>query len=222
MNIWTLTEMTAQLLAADERDAVMGDLIEAGESAWHGFMEVSGLIVRRQIALWRSWRPWLAALGLAVPASFALMGISVALSRTFVSHFAWKDVLPGVVLCEFFLLLVCAWSGGFVLHAISRRTFWLSALVCFMPCLFCLARFRIESLSRFSLLLFLLPAIAGVLCSRRYAMIGRMWSVALALSATLCMVMLSSMTPIWILNWALLWPAWFLALRPQHIQTTFS
>jgi hypothetical protein len=69
-----LLELTAQLLERSEREAVLGDLEEAGESAWRGLVNVLGLVIRRQTILWKSWRPWLAAFGLALPASFLLMG----------------------------------------------------------------------------------------------------------------------------------------------------
>src|SRR5260370_28185090 len=47
----------------------------------------------------------------------------------------------------------------FVVGSMSRRTLWASAALCCSPCLFCLARFRIGSLSRLCLLLFLPRAI---------------------------------------------------------------
>ena len=71
------------------------------------------------------------------------------------------------LLCQVLVLMICAWAAGFTVDSISRRTFAVSAICCFLPCLFCLLRFRQESLPRFCLLLFLFPAIAGVCFSRR-------------------------------------------------------
>jgi len=57
---WSFVEAAARLLARDEREAVLGDLIEAGESTWQGVLSVLGLVFRREAVLWKSWRPWLA------------------------------------------------------------------------------------------------------------------------------------------------------------------
>jgi hypothetical protein len=222
---WTLAGIAARLLANDEREAVLGDLEEASESAGRGFMDVSGLVLRRQWELWRSWRPWVAGLGLALPGSLALMGISVSLSwsclrllgpRTLAgaapAHYGF---LP--ILCQVLLLAACSWSGGVVMGSISRRTLWVSALLCCSPCLFCLARFRIESLSRFSLLLFVLPAMLGVRHGWRTLRIGLRPAIALAAVVTLCMSLRWRSGSLWVLDWALIWPAWYLvatALRP--------
>src|SRR5450432_1362129 len=94
--------------------------------------------------------------------------------------------------------------------SVSRRTLWVSASLCALPCLFCLARFRIESLSRVSLLLFLLPAILGV---RRSFGIGRnklSFAIVLALAITILMAPMLSGGGSGVLSWALLWPAWYL------------
>ncbi|HEX6824397.1 MAG TPA: hypothetical protein VF123_20220 [Candidatus Sulfotelmatobacter sp.] len=76
----SLVELAAQLLQRDERQAVLGDLVEDGENAWQGLLDVLSLVLHRQAILWKSWRPWLAAFGLTVPGSFVLMGTSVAAS----------------------------------------------------------------------------------------------------------------------------------------------
>ena len=64
-------------------EVVQGDLLEGGESAWQSVLAVLGLMIRREVALWRNWRPWLAAFGLALPSSFLLMGFSVSVSRAY-------------------------------------------------------------------------------------------------------------------------------------------
>jgi hypothetical protein len=67
---WKLFEVMTLPLTPMEREIVLGDLIETRETAWRGMREVSGLVARRQLQLWNSWRPWLAAPGLAFPCSF--------------------------------------------------------------------------------------------------------------------------------------------------------
>ncbi len=121
-------ELAALMLAPDEREAVLGDLAEAGEGAWHGLMDVLGLAIRRQMLLWKSWRPWLAAFGLVIPGSFALMGISVAIAWTW-RHGLGAQVMSGAVpvarsgflpfVCEALILLIGAWIAGFVVGSIS-------------------------------------------------------------------------------------------------------
>src|SRR3954462_7850197 len=81
---WTLVAVAAQMLQREEREAALGDLAEAGESAWQGVADVLSIVVYREAILWKSWRPWLAGVGLTVPNSLLLMGASVSLSQSFV------------------------------------------------------------------------------------------------------------------------------------------
>ncbi len=168
---WSFVEVAARLLEPGEREAVLGDLLEAGESGLPGVLDVFGLAVRRQLALWKDWRPWLASFGMALPGSLLLMGFSLSVSQTYqrlihptIFKATGLTVGPGftLFLCNVLLLIGWSWTGGFVMGSISRRTVRVSAILSFLPCVFCLARFRVESLSRFCLLLFLLPAIWGV------------------------------------------------------------
>ena len=149
----SLVEAAALLLAPAEREAVLGDLAEAGESVWRGLLGVFGLVIRREAILWKSWRPWLAAFGLSMPASFCLMGYSLTVSGSFQSWLAGGRATP--VLMYAAMLLAWSWAGGFVVASLSRRTLWMSILATCSPCLFCLARFRESSLPRICLLLFL-------------------------------------------------------------------
>ncbi|HZE26374.1 MAG TPA: hypothetical protein VE083_03260 [Terriglobales bacterium] len=217
---WSLVEVAAQLLKRDERDAVLGDLVEAGgESAWQGLLDVLGLVIRRQALLWRSWRPWLAAFGLALPASLLLMGFSLSVSWTY-QHFIDPKVPqanglmvgPGlwVLACRVFLLIGWSWTGGFVVGSVSRQTLWVSIASGCFPCLFCLARFREESLSRLCLLLFLAPAILGVRQGVRIIRIKMGSAIVLAMAVTALVIPARSGMGPWMLNWGLIWPAWYM------------
>ena len=86
----------------------------------------------------------------------------------------------------------------------------MSAVLCALPCLGCLSTFRIASLSRLSLLLFLLPAILGVRRGLRIEPIKLSFAVTLALAVTMVMVRMLSGGDWRVLSWALLWPAWYL------------
>jgi len=222
---WKLVEVIALQLTPTEREVVLGDLIETRETAWRGMREVSGLVARRQLQLWNGWRPWLAASGLAFPCSFMLMGFSFAISSELRNRFAYGRQLnlmstePGELislLCQVLVLLICAWAAGFTVESVSRRTIQVSAVCCFLPCLFCLIRFHQESLPRLCLLLFLFPAIAGVCFSRCGGTIERRQALALALIATVCMAVLAARGHLWVLNWELIGPGWYLAMRPAR------
>jgi hypothetical protein len=240
---WSVVGAASRLLKRGEREVVLGDLSEAGEGAWSGLLEVSGLVVRRQIALWQSWRPWLAGFGLALPASFLLMGMSLSVTNGYqlcswlVRNNQFFDpklvgetglmVGPRIVflICQFSLLLGLAWTGGFVAGRLSRRTLWTSALLCLSPCLFCLARFRIPEMSRVSLLLFLLPAIWGAWCGQRGFRIKVVAAVVLAVAITALMIRVGGVVHLWsssgwwLANWLLIWPAWYLVAKALKVKT---
>lgn len=216
---WFLLGMAAQLLQGDEREAVLGDLVEASEGAWQGLLDVLSLVLRRQAILLKSWQPWLAAFGLTVPGSFLLMGTSVSVSQMFLQMTGHNVLDSGglktfhglvYLLCEVFLLLACSWAGGFVTALVSRRSLWVSAALCGLACLFCLASFRIQSLSRISLLLFLVPAILGVRRGLGITRIKLISAIILALGITILMVPMLRGGGSRLLSWALVWPAWYL------------
>ena len=218
---WKLIEAMSLQLTPAEREIVLGDLIETRETAWRGLREVSGLVARRQLQLWNGWRPWLAGAGLALPCTFMLMGLSFAIASEFRNLFLDGEMLSisssvrrefPFLLCQLLVLLICAWSAALTAESVSRRTSALSAICCSLPCLFCLLRFHQESLPRICLMLFLLPAIAGVRFSRRGGTINRRWALASASAATACMTLLAVRRHLWVLDWELIVPTWYLAL----------
>lgn len=216
---WQLVDLISQLLEPAEREVVRGDLMEAGENAWGSLAAVAGLVIRRDALLWKTWRPWLAAFGLALPGSLLLMGFSISVSQAFerimgppIQRATGVAVGAGfwLLLCNVLLLLGWAWTGGFVVGVVSRRTLWISAAFSFAPCLFCLERFRVASLSRFCLLIFLAPAILGVWQGLRVARIKLRPAIVLAAAVTALTVPAWSSHGPWIPNLALSWPAWYL------------
>jgi hypothetical protein len=83
--------------------------------------------------------------------------------------------------------------------------------------LFCLARFRVQSMSRFSLLLFLLPATCGVAMGLRRGAMKRPTAIALAVAMTVLTIPALSVSgqpwwspTQWMATIALGWPAWYL------------
>ena len=217
---WSLVETAAQLLERDEREVVLGDLLEAGESAWRGLVDVVGLVARRQAGLWKSWRPWVAAFGLALPGSLLLMGTSLSVSWKVQHMMNPNGIAEGVgfwmLICNALLLIGWAWTGGFVVGAVSRRTVWVSVLACISPCLFCLVRFRESSLSRLCLFLFLVPAIWGVRWGLRRARIRLGSAMFLAVAITLLMIPMWHGKGAWIFNCALIWPTWYMVITARR------
>lgn len=228
---WGLVQVAARLLEPGDREAVVGDLLEAGEDAGRASLDVLGLAVRRQLQHWRSWQPWLAAFGLALPGSFVLMGISVSLSlmsmrliglnlRGGASPAVHGDWLP--IAGAGALLVGCSWCCGFALGSLSRRTLWAGLVASCFACSLCFVRFREPSLSSLCLFLFLPPAIWGVCQGRRSLRINPLLAISLAIATTVLLVPQMGKS-VWTLNWCLVWPAWYIvarqATRRKRIET---
>ena len=215
---WWIESLARGLSPADQ-ETVLGDLAEAGETGSQALLSVAGLLIRRQLPVWRHWRPWLAAFGLSMPASFLLMGLSVSIAQTYQSVIGSSvlqatglKVRPGLTLLLGNAGLLAAWSatGGFAIGTISRRTTWISAIFSLLPCAFCLERFHIDSLSRLCLLLFLPPALAGLCFGLRTSRIRLDVSLAVAIVIAALTVPHWNQPGAWIPNCALSWPAWYL------------
>jgi hypothetical protein len=215
----SLLHAVSRLLTPYEREAVLGDLEEFHCDNWRGIVEILDLYIRRRIVLWKSWRPWAAAFGLAIPLSLTLMGLSVSIAKSAQQWINGKvfngwgiELGPGLALLLSNIILLTAWSftGAFVMGTISRRTVRISVALSFIPCAFCLARFRIESLSRFCLLLFMIPAAWGLVYGLRFARVRLRSAIFFATLITVLTIPAWSTKGEWIPNWALSWPAWYL------------
>ena len=213
---WKCVEAAAGLLTPLEREVVLGDLAETNRDLWRGLGDVLGLAVRRQLALWRNWRPWAASFGLALPASLFLMSCSVAASA------AVADVMgePGQLrplwlsVSRLFLIISWAWTAGFVVGSVSRATLWASVLACCVPCLYCLSEWPGHGLSHLSLLIFVLPGFCGVCRGRREVQLGLGWAVLLTAVATIAPLMWSMGA--WRYGCWLLWPGCYLTATARR------
>jgi hypothetical protein len=228
---WAWAEAASRLLGRDEREAVLGDLIESGEGAWAALFAVLGLILRRETEVFKTWRPWIAALALSVPCSFLLMGASVSVTRSLQDIFAPSHGLVASssaslwlpAISQVLLLVGWSWTGGFAVGSLSRRTLWVSAVSCLLPCLFCLSRFRVESLSPPCLFLFLLPAVWGASNGLRLGRIKRPSAILLAVAVTMLTIPTLHIhgepwwnPPRWLIALTLTWPAWYLAANSAN------
>ena len=213
---WSCVEAAAGLLGSAEREVVLGDLAESGSGAWYGLMDVLGLAARRHLELWTSWRPWAASFGLALPASLFLMGCSVAASGDFNGLFRRPVAASflGIVLSRMLLLICWGWMAGFAVGAISQRTLWASAMVCCLPCLFCLSKWPGDWVSALRLFVFLAPALWGVVAGWKKMRLGLGWSVFLAATAMLVPLMLNEGGRYGLV---LLWPGWFLVAKARRV-----
>jgi hypothetical protein len=136
---WWLTDLVSRTLEPDEREAVRGDLAESGETSWQAFLDVLGLALRRQSALWMNWPPWLVLVGLVLP-----LGVLLCLTSrrdadhsaiylwlyvnnwdpSFLSNPGFRHELAqhiGAILTGYFTLFCWSWSSGFLLGSVSRR-----------------------------------------------------------------------------------------------------
>ena len=72
-NAWPLLELSTRLLDPEEREVVLGDLLETHATTWRGLFDIFGLVLRRRADLWRDPRPWLAGFVVALPSSYLLI-----------------------------------------------------------------------------------------------------------------------------------------------------
>jgi len=215
---WSLVEIAALLLEREEREVVLGDLVESGESSWGALLGVIGLVAQRQAVQWNSCRPWLAAL-VALPSSYLLMYVTVSVSFTcqrLILHktFGWGAPTGNegffLLLCHIFLMLAWSWASGFIVGSTSRRTVWASAVLCAVPILFFWPGFQEGFLPRLSVILFLVPGIFGVKHGLRTSKINLSIAVLLAVAVTASMISAWSNAALWHLNWLLILPPWYL------------
>jgi len=216
---WPLTGWVSKLLDRDEREVVLGDLLETNEGSLRGFLDVFGLVFRRQVGLWRNPRPWLAGIAVTLPSSYLLTYVSLSVSCTYqrlVNHksYGWhwptgNEGFP-LLLCHIFLLIAWSWSAGYIVSSVSRRTLWVSSALSVSPAAFFACMHPFGPISRMCLLLFLLPAVFGARRGLQHLRITVRSSFLLALAVTVAMVSAWSNHALWDLNWILISLAWCL------------
>ena len=215
-SVWPLVELSTRLLHPEEREVVLGDLVETHETTWRGLLDVFGLVLRRQAGLWRDPRPWVAGFVVALPSTYLLMIASFSVTCTYqrlVNHRVFvgptgHEGFP-LLLCHMLLLIAWSWTAGYVVGSVSRRTLWASVVLAAVPSL----NFLCMSICWLWLFLFLPPAILGVWRGWRGSRISFRAASVLALTTTVLMISAWSNNALWTANWALLCPAWHLVVR---------
>ena len=141
---WRVADRVSALLDPGERAAVCGDLMELGVDGRRALGDVLGLVLRRQLALWRDWHPWLAVAAVALPIGVLLSYASRWWFGIGGRYFVWyvkgwssaflaspgarRDLLElavGALLCCA-TLVVWSWTSGYVLGRLSRRAVWIT------------------------------------------------------------------------------------------------
>ena len=149
---WWLVEIVSRLLDPDEREAVNGDFAESGESGAQALLDALGLVARRQIALWRQWRPWLALLGLVLPLGVLLSLVSRMMadgsaiySWMYLNNWTWTYVTNAGARIDLIgyaaafvdavlsALLFAIWVSSFSAFISSCKVWLSSAAASFMP-----------------------------------------------------------------------------------------
>ena len=128
-----VVEWLAHWLASDERDAVLGDLTEAGTMNAQAVPALLGLIARRH------WPVWIALSGLICGAGMVLSPIVFrfggALSgqlRTYSKYGVLQetgltfDRQVVYLLCLLVAIPVWMWTSGFLIASLSGRATWLT------------------------------------------------------------------------------------------------
>jgi hypothetical protein len=131
-------DLLSRTLAPAEREAVLGDLAESGDSGVRALSSVFGLVIRRQAAPWSGWRPWLGLLGLALPSGL-LLGFMVFVVDSALDLYLWiarnrATIDPATLeetglrlrqgfmqfIASSLMLVSWSWVSGFVLGILSR------------------------------------------------------------------------------------------------------
>jgi hypothetical protein len=135
---WCLVDILSRTLEPGEREAVLGDLAESGETGSQALGEVLGLVARRQADSWKDWRPWLTLGGFIIPLGM-LLSIASRFAADQDAPYFWlyannwdwallKDAgfwhqfaESAMFVAASCLTLVCwSWTAGFVLGSQAR------------------------------------------------------------------------------------------------------
>jgi hypothetical protein len=222
--LWPLVELAARPLSRDEREAVLGDALEAGDSAGKALAGVLGLVVRRQLLLWRSWRPWCATFLLALPAGYLLIMVSISVACTSerlmgmkISHWAPTGHEGfAMLLCHIFLLITWAWTSGFAVGSLSPRTLCSTIAVSCVNFLPYEMHPTLAIISPYYSLLFVSPAIWGIWRGKRTRRLSLPRALLLAAIMTVFTAAAWLNGALYILNWLLLCPAWYLVATGER------
>ncbi len=147
-NLWIwATQALSKALEAAERETVLGDLAELDSSDRKAFKGVLGLVVRRQLGLWKNWEPWFVLVAIVVPVGPLLATQSNWLSLSFFPNLVmWLhdgiSYRSGVSSAALFLevcfrasaLITWSWTSAYAVGTLSRKTIWANGILFFLLC----------------------------------------------------------------------------------------
>jgi hypothetical protein len=147
-NLWIQsTQALSRSLDSPERETVLGDLAELGLSDRQAFKGVLGLVLRRQLGLWKEWQPWFVLVAIVVPVCPLLATQSDRLGLNFLPNLVmWfhygisyrTGVSSAARLAEFCFrasaLITWSWTSAFALGVLSRKTIWANGVLFFLLC----------------------------------------------------------------------------------------
>ena len=141
-----LIKLVCCLMRPYAREALLGDLAEANAGSAETLISLLGFLTRSQLQAWRTSRPWLVLMSIAVPAGLLLNSVVTQLvgsqsvyvwmyahnwTNTYLhAGWLWSEMVPmllGMISLWLRVALLC-WMCGFVLVRIAKRTAWLQAM----------------------------------------------------------------------------------------------
>jgi hypothetical protein len=138
---WDLVLWFSSTLQVAEREAVLGDLAESGESDGRAVANIFGLVVRRHAGALTDWRFWIAFAFVILPVSLSLSAIAqnatgegAVYTWMYLNNSDWSLMKmwgfwyvlgdAAMQLAIVGLLLACwSWSAGFVLSRLPDAIF---------------------------------------------------------------------------------------------------
>ena len=195
---WRIVEAAARVLPAAQREAVLGDLFEARDGLLGSLRTVLWLGMAQRAAELAPGHPWTRAAVVGVPVAMAMVGMGVALSRVYGLPFP---------LCLLLLGVAAVWIG------LANRALATSSMLAIPVCLFCFPSLDLEGLTRLALCVMLAPALLSLWCLPEAGALRIRTAAAVVVAGilTLLTVPLWAAPGAWIPNWALSWPAWYVA-----------
>jgi hypothetical protein len=140
---WLINKII-RTLGPELRDAVVGDVAELKMPDRRAVCELLGLVLRRQVLLWKTWRPWLALIGIVGPVvllSYVCLGVVSELSRQALVYWQY-GVLYGsgltdaqeieTLVCVSLAVICWSWVGGFVLGTLSGDTIYVNGTLFYL------------------------------------------------------------------------------------------
>jgi hypothetical protein len=206
-NLWIWSaHALSRCLDSREQETVLGDLAELGLSDRQAFKGVLGLVMRRQLGLWKEWEPWFVLVAIVIPVGPLLARSSNDLVQSLLPNLLmWSRhgiyYETGISFPAFLAALglrvtaivTWSWTSAFALGALSRRTAWANGFLFLILCavLGSLPRFFIYAVLGFEpwtllpilvgFLLVLLPVYCGVRQGGKPEAITYPWMIPLAI-----------------------------------------